>query len=177
MALTISIFIGCVFIAIVFRPVLSMPAGAVAELNAPLSMQHQKQLPPSLSREQSLASLTSEAQKSSLASSLQGPTVLLPLGPQQPGPSSPPRWPAYSPANTARWGMPMDMMPAVARPADEPQTHKIVNGDTLQDLAARYLGSALRAGEIFQANRDVLTDPELLPIGVELKIPARNAAK
>ena len=38
-------------------------------------------------------------------------------------------------------------------------------------LAERYLGPASRAGEIFAANRDVLFDPKLLPIGVELKIP------
>ncbi len=73
--------------------------------------------------------------------------------------------------------MPLDMMPTVARPADGPQVHKIVDGDTLADLAARYLGSAARAMEIFQANRDVLADPELLPIGVELKIPAAAAEK
>ena len=73
--------------------------------------------------------------------------------------------------------MPMDMMPAVARAADGPQTHRIVDGDSLADLAARYLGSALCSGEIFQANRDVLADPELLPIGVELKIPYRDGGK
>jgi nucleoid-associated protein YgaU len=73
--------------------------------------------------------------------------------------------------------MPLDMMPTVARPADGPQVHKIVDGDTLEVLAASYLGSAARAMEIFQANRDVLADPELLPIGVELKIPARDNGK
>jgi nucleoid-associated protein YgaU len=56
-------------------------------------------------------------------------------------------------------------------PAAEPRTHKIVDGDTLAVLAERYLGSAARAQEIFEANRDVLPDPELLPIGAELKIP------
>ncbi len=175
-ALAISVLIGGVFIAIVFRPVLSMPAGAIAEMNTPLSLQHQKQLPfSSLSQEQSLVSLSSADQKSPVASSSsQSPTVLSPLGPPQPGPSLPPRWPAYSSTNSARWGMPTDMMPAVARPADGPQVHKIVDGDTLADLAARYLGSAARAMEIFQANRDVLADPELLPIGVELTIPARG---
>ena len=40
-------------------------------------------------------------------------------------------------------------------------------------LAERYLGSAARAEEIYQANRDVLRDPKLLPIGVELKLPPR----
>ncbi len=53
-----------------------------------------------------------------------------------------------------------------------PPKHKIVDGDTLPLLAQRYLGSASRAMEIFQANRDVLADPNILPLhGVELKIP------
>jgi nucleoid-associated protein YgaU len=56
-------------------------------------------------------------------------------------------------------------------PATGPRTHKIVDGDTLVALAQRYLGSATRAREIFDANRDVLSDPELLPIGAELKMP------
>lgn len=55
-----------------------------------------------------------------------------------------------------------------------PRTHRIVDGDTLGKIAERYLGAANRAGEIFAANRDVLNDPDLLPIGVELKIPPRT---
>lgn len=64
------------------------------------------------------------------------------------------------------------------RPADrsaEPvRTHQIVDGDTLGDLAERYLGDAGRYLEIYQANRDVLPSPQVLPIGVELKIPSRR---
>jgi nucleoid-associated protein YgaU len=56
-------------------------------------------------------------------------------------------------------------------PATGARTHRIVDGDSLAMLAERYLGSAARAREIFDANRDVLPDPELLPIGAELKIP------
>lgn len=50
-------------------------------------------------------------------------------------------------------------------------THKIVDGDTLEKLAERYLGSADRYMEIYEANRFLLPGPEVLPIGVELKIP------
>jgi nucleoid-associated protein YgaU len=53
--------------------------------------------------------------------------------------------------------------------------HKIHDGDTLPALAQRFLGTAERAGEIFQANRDVLNRPDLLPIGLELKIPPRES--
>lgn len=64
---------------------------------------------------------------------------------------------------------------ATAGTTDGPQTHKIVDGDTLAALAERYLGSSARAQEIYEANRDVLHDPMLLPIGAELKIPPRGS--
>jgi nucleoid-associated protein YgaU len=67
--------------------------------------------------------------------------------------------------------MPM-VATADAATAGRPQrVHKIVDGDTLPALAERYLGSANRANDIFKVNRDVLSDPELLPIDGELRIP------
>ena len=51
-------------------------------------------------------------------------------------------------------------------------THRIVDGDTLSGLAQRYLGSSTRFREIFIANRDRLQTPDVLPIGVMLRIPA-----
>ncbi len=54
-----------------------------------------------------------------------------------------------------------------------PTRHEVTDGDTLPALAARYLGDAGRAPEIFTANRDVLTHPDLLPIGLTLKLPPR----
>jgi nucleoid-associated protein YgaU len=48
--------------------------------------------------------------------------------------------------------------------------HCIAEGDTLPELAARYLGDRNRYQEIFQANRQVLPDPRLLPIGEEIWI-------
>lgn len=49
--------------------------------------------------------------------------------------------------------------------------HVVANGDTLEKLAERYLSNAGRALEIFDLNRDQLSNPHLLPIGVELRIP------
>jgi LysM repeat protein len=70
--------------------------------------------------------------------------------------------------------------PARFRPvAPEYRTHTIVNGDTLKRIAKRYLGDASRYVDIFELNRGVLSDPEVLPIGEEIKLPARkkNRAK
>ncbi len=39
----------------------------------------------------------------------------------------------------------------------------------------RYLGSADRYREIFDLNEDILANPDLLPIGTELKIPAMGS--
>lgn len=59
--------------------------------------------------------------------------------------------------------------------AKGPLQHKIVDGDTLRSLAKRYLGSETRFMEIFEANRDRLSNPEVLPIGVKLLIPLGTA--
>ena len=55
-----------------------------------------------------------------------------------------------------------------------PIMHRIVDGDTLRDLAARYLGSEDRYLEIFEANRDKLVRPDLLPLGVKIRVPAQR---
>jgi LysM repeat protein len=71
----------------------------------------------------------------------------------------------------------LDVLPATAPGAlasQEPQTHRIVDGDTLSKLAGEYLGRADRYLEIYELNRDVLANPDLLPIGSLLKIPPRQ---
>ena len=52
--------------------------------------------------------------------------------------------------------------------------HRIVDGDSLQGLAQRYLGDSLRAEEIYELNRDRLRDPNILPVGKRLRIPQRG---
>jgi nucleoid-associated protein YgaU len=49
--------------------------------------------------------------------------------------------------------------------------HRIVDGDSLATLARRYYGDEQRARDIFESNRAILRDPEILPIGTELIIP------
>ena len=59
--------------------------------------------------------------------------------------------------------------------ASEPRTHIVVDGDSLERLAGRYLDDANRGNEIYEANRELLADPDLLPIGAQLVIPKRSA--
>ena len=57
------------------------------------------------------------------------------------------------------------------QPADTP--HVIVErNDTLWDLAEEHLGDAHRWPEIFNANRDVVADPDEIDIGWQLSLPA-----
>ena len=53
-----------------------------------------------------------------------------------------------------------------------PQTHKMIDGDTLPKLSQQYYGRTDRYMEIFDFNRDVLQSPDVLPIGAELRIPS-----
>ncbi len=55
-----------------------------------------------------------------------------------------------------------------------PQRHRIVDGDTLEGLAERYLGERHHWPLILAANSQTLVTPELLPIGVEIEIPQRT---
>lgn len=48
--------------------------------------------------------------------------------------------------------------------------HRVSDGDTLASLADKYLKAPGRAAEIYEANRDVLPGPDILPIGAKLKI-------
>ena len=54
------------------------------------------------------------------------------------------------------------------------QTHTIVNGDTLERIARRYLGDASLAEALYQMNRDRIIDPNRLPLGKKILIPARE---
>jgi nucleoid-associated protein YgaU len=67
--------------------------------------------------------------------------------------------------------LPFSSIPEV----NAPRSHIVVDGDSLAKLAGRYLDDPHRGAEIYEFNRHLLTNPELLPIGVELAIPPRSA--
>jgi len=54
-----------------------------------------------------------------------------------------------------------------------PRSYRLRDGDTLEKLAERFLGSRERAIEIFEANREALARPDLLPVGTTITIPAK----
>lgn len=59
---------------------------------------------------------------------------------------------------------------------EQPRPYRLRDGDTLENIAERYLGGSNRANEIFEANREVLARPDLLPVGKTILIPPKGTA-
>jgi len=53
--------------------------------------------------------------------------------------------------------------------------YTIVSGDTLSKIAKRSLGDASKWKLIFEANRDVIKDPDKIFPGQKIKIPTNKA--
>lgn len=107
--------------------------------------------------------------------------------PSTAAPNSPGRMTPIS--STVRSGQAQEAAPqtAVAAEASPPavaaprrfvplKRHTVRDGDTLADLSRRYYGDDSLAAALFEANRGVLSSPDLLPIGAVLTIPAREFA-
>ena len=64
--------------------------------------------------------------------------------------------------------------PTLAPPPAAPpeaKTYTVQPGDTLSKLAKQFLGNANDYMKIFDANKDQLTDPNLIKVGQVLRIP------
>jgi nucleoid-associated protein YgaU len=55
--------------------------------------------------------------------------------------------------------------------AQQVEYYIIQKGDTLWAIAKKYLGSGSRHAEIFEANREVIQDPNLIFPGQKIRIP------
>jgi nucleoid-associated protein YgaU len=59
-----------------------------------------------------------------------------------------------------------------APPAEEEIDYYVVQpGDSLSKIAKEYYGNAMKYPEIFEANREVIKDPDLIYPGQKLRIP------
>ena len=61
-----------------------------------------------------------------------------------------------------------------AAPAAAASTYTVKSGDTLSKIAKELLGNASAYTQIFEANRDQLSDPDKIKPGQILKIPAKH---
>jgi len=81
--------------------------------------------------------------------------------------------PSPPPAQDTQWAK--TEQPATAAPrqtaAPTERWHDVVSGDSLSKLAAHYYGDGKQWMRIFEANRNILTDPDRIKIGQKLRIP------
>lgn len=61
--------------------------------------------------------------------------------------------------------------PAPSKENPYTQTHVVQKGDTLSKIADQYYGDAALYPKIFEANRDILKDPNKIKPGQKLRIP------
>lgn len=54
---------------------------------------------------------------------------------------------------------------------DATQWHTVSKGDTLSGISKQYYGDATLYMKIFEANKDVLKDPDRIQVGQKLRIP------
>lgn len=54
------------------------------------------------------------------------------------------------------------------------KVHTVVSGETLSHLALKYYGNAMEYDRIFQANRDILYNPDKIYVGQVLRIPEKD---
>jgi nucleoid-associated protein YgaU len=58
-----------------------------------------------------------------------------------------------------------------ASPTGQSRTHVVAKGDSLSKIAKQYYGDANQWQRIYDANRDQISNPDLIHPGQNLKIP------
>ncbi len=61
-------------------------------------------------------------------------------------------------------------------PSEQTLYYTIQSGDSLSKIAKEYLGNAMDYGKIFEANREVIKDPNLIYPGQKIRIPISEEA-
>lgn len=121
----------------------------------------------------------SNVSSSNSAASIRTPSNLVGAGPDR-GEFAPSR--AVMPTLHAGSGQvaPAPVAPAAPEPmrsrGSNSRRHKVRDGDTLASLAEAYYGDAERYTAIYEANRAMLSNPDVLTIGTYLLIPPADEA-
>jgi len=89
-----------------------------------------------------------------------------------PAPVEPERLPAPPQPDLAEKVVPAPPDVATRKIATAPRSHTVRPGETLMSIAAaHYQGDRSQYRKIFEANRDVLSDPDNIRTGLTLTIP------
>lgn len=94
-------------------------------------------------------------------------TLEMPPPPLLDGEGPPPMAVAWAVPQSPQAPVAPQMMPAALVPA----TYTVKDGDDLTAIAARFYGHPSAAAAVWSVNRETVPDPDLLPIGAELKLP------
>jgi nucleoid-associated protein YgaU len=172
LALAFSIILGGFLAAIAFRPNPTAGTNPPTHSWAELMALRNRRLPErNNSAPQAQSAASPIPQPLAESNPPREPKVLAPLDNPPPVPALSSKYPGDGVPSSTGWGMPIVPVREGNQPEKGPRSHTIVDGDTLASLAKQYYGSPDRAMEIFAANREILQDPKLLPIGAEVKIP------
>lgn len=65
------------------------------------------------------------------------------------------------------------VMAVTVKTPDEPRVeyYEIVSGDTLSGIAKKYYGDAMQYPRLFDANKEVIKDPDLIYPGQKIRVP------
>ena len=65
------------------------------------------------------------------------------------------------------------VMAVTVKTPDEPKVeyYEIVSGDTLSGIAKKFYGDAMEYPRLFEANREVIKDPDLIYPGQKIRVP------
>ncbi len=59
-------------------------------------------------------------------------------------------------------------------PAPDVEYYTIVSGDSLSKIAKNYYGNAMDYPKLFEANREVIKDPDLIYPGQKIRVPPKS---
>jgi nucleoid-associated protein YgaU len=83
-------------------------------------------------------------------------------------------WTAVKQVDAAHTDVSLDLTvdPSLPTPKAAAQTYTVQAGDTLSKISKQFYGDANKYMKIFEANKDVLNDPNMIKVGQVLKVPA-----
>ena len=83
-------------------------------------------------------------------------------------------WTAIKAVDPAYGDVTVDLAidPSLPAPPPPARSYTVSAGDTLSKISQRFYGDAGKYMKIFDANRDSLSDPNLIKVGQVLKLPA-----
>jgi nucleoid-associated protein YgaU len=82
-------------------------------------------------------------------------------------------WTAVKRVDPTHADMSLDLTIDPSLPAPKPadRTYTVASGDSLSKISKQFYGDANQYMKIFEANRDVLSDPDKIAVGQVLKVP------